>query len=190
MSGFVFGSPTTWSIHEKKLSFTGDDFRIEDDAGNTVARAKGKVFSIRDRTTFTDERTGAEIFTTYFKQFSMSDTVYIERAGQVLATIRGDVCGCPPTFRCYRGEADFSWGNESDAPVLYEAEAKCCRNRSRTFFDASGEECASTHERRCNDLFCGTDEYDVECEPGVDCAMIWAMTIAIDNIIEAKQNNN
>mmetsp|Transcript_12218 Transcript_12218/g.28477 ORF Transcript_12218/g.28477 Transcript_12218/m.28477 type:complete len:194 (-) Transcript_12218:206-787(-) len=188
---WVFPTETSWVIHEKRMSFTGDDFHIEDEQGNIVARADGSVMSMRDRKKFVDARTGEEIFTTRMMMMSMTPTAIIEREGQVLATIRSDHCGCPPTYRCYQGMADFSWGNETDAPVLYECEAAhCCRGRTRNFLNGNGDQVATSHEERCNDMCCGTDEYVVECDPGVHCAFIWAITIAIDDIIEAQQRNS
>ena len=70
----------------KKLIALGDDFWVEDEAGEKVFHVDGKVLRLRD--TFVIETPdGAELVKVHEKKLTPRKTYVIERQGQELATV-------------------------------------------------------------------------------------------------------
>jgi len=64
--------------------------------------------------------------------------------------------------------------------------------RSRIFYqgedDDDDSQVAESKEKRCNLLeFFGQDEYEVDVEPNVDCLLVFAILVALDEMEEDKQ---
>ncbi len=71
----------------KKLIALGDDFWVEDEAGERVFHVDGKVMRLRD--TFVIETPdGDELLKVQERKLKLRDTMVIERQGEELATVR------------------------------------------------------------------------------------------------------
>eukprot|EP00403_Amphidinium_massartii_P003494 CAMPEP_0178373752 /NCGR_PEP_ID=MMETSP0689_2-20121128/2024_1 /TAXON_ID=160604 /ORGANISM="Amphidinium massartii, Strain CS-259" /LENGTH=148 /DNA_ID=CAMNT_0019993703 /DNA_START=196 /DNA_END=642 /DNA_ORIENTATION=- len=148
---------------------------------------------MRDKRMFCDPQTDQEIFATRVRRLSFFNTVQVLVGETVIATIRPEVFGhVNPTVRCYHGDAQFT-GDQTSAPMLFEAVGDPCRPRDRDFSDANGDEIAASRNNMCWHFFpafCVANEYEVECEAGANCGLIWAAIIAIDDLIDAQKGNN
>ena len=71
----------------KKLIALGDDFWVEDEAGERVFHVDGKVMRLRD--TFVIETPGGdEVVRIQERKLTVRDTMVIERQGEELATVQ------------------------------------------------------------------------------------------------------
>ena len=71
----------------KKLIALGDDFWVEDEAGERVFHVDGKVMRLRD--TFVIETPdGEELLRVQERKLHLRDTMVIERRGEEVATVR------------------------------------------------------------------------------------------------------
>jgi len=70
-----------------KMFSIGDDYWIENDAGDKVYKVDGKKLRIR-KTWVLEDRSGAELYTVREKKLSIRDTMRIERDGDTVATVR------------------------------------------------------------------------------------------------------
>jgi uncharacterized protein YxjI len=71
----------------KKLIALGDDFSVEDEAGEKAFHVDGKVMRLRD--TFVIETPeGDELVKVQERKLTLRDTMVIERQGEELATVR------------------------------------------------------------------------------------------------------
>merc|ERR1711862_51300 len=89
---------------------------------------------------------------------------------------------CSDTLRVYQGEAQFSFSNDTDSPMLYTIHTeKCSVPPTRTFHegDDDGEEVAESRQRCCT-LFSCKDVYDITVQPGTDALLVFAACIAQD----------
>src|SRR5499433_996449 len=77
---------TKYRMREKLFSI-GDDFWIENEAGERAYKVNGKALRIRD-TLVLEDPAGAELFTVQEKKLHVRDTMDVERDGQTVATIK------------------------------------------------------------------------------------------------------
>src|SRR5262245_28421059 len=75
-----------YKMRQRLLSL-GEDYVIEDSAGDLAFNVDGKLFRIRETFVITD-RGGAEVATIRQKLLAIRETMNIERGGEVIATVR------------------------------------------------------------------------------------------------------
>src|SRR3954471_2964044 len=78
--------PNVYQMKQRMLSI-GDDYWIENGAGQRAFKVDGKAFRIR-KTLVIEDAVGQEVATLKEKLVSVRDVMTIERGGQVLATVK------------------------------------------------------------------------------------------------------
>lgn len=209
---WTFPEETKWVIHEKLMSWTGDDFTIMDEDGNAVIEVSNAHWAdgqssrkdvLKDNFTFVDSDSQEELFTIRKKMWQHVPSYKVEMGGKTVAllrkfktniisqsitansrtTVKSDLCKPAERMKAYQNE-------DENAPVLFTIEQapKCIGYSSRklTFFDGDTEDIvvAESAEQKCNFSLCGQDQYDVEIEPDVNCLMVFACLIIWDQLEE------
>ncbi|MCW2803326.1 MAG: hypothetical protein JWN06_1543 [Propionibacteriaceae bacterium] len=147
----------------QQLMSIGDDYWIEDGAGERAFRVDGKAARLRDTFVLLDA-TGEEVATIQERKLRVRDTMAIERAAGN-ATVRKALVGIRDRFKIeVDGGADMS----ATANVVdHEYEIEC-----------DGDKVAAVSKK----WFRIRDTYGVEVEPGQDDALVLAITVAIDSL--------
>ena len=153
-----------YQMRERMLSI-GDDFWIENDAGDRVFKVNGKALRIRQTLGFED-RDGNELLRIQERKLRVRDTMAIERDGEAVATVRKAIVG---PFRD-RFKAEFASGGE------YEIKGNIVDHEYE--FKRDGREVAKVSKR----WFRVRDSYGVEIEPGEDDVLVLAIAVAIDQM--------
>ena len=78
--------PNVYKMRQSLISI-GDDYWIENGAGQRAFKVDGKAFRIR-KTLVIEDTAGQEVATLKEKLVSVRDVMTIERGGQVLATVK------------------------------------------------------------------------------------------------------
>src|SRR5688572_4358467 len=71
----------------EKLASIGDDYWIENDAGERAFKVDGKALRFRD-TLVIESTSGVELLKIQEKKLNVRDTMKIERAGETVATVK------------------------------------------------------------------------------------------------------
>src|SRR5262249_31577392 len=77
---------TKYRMREKVFAI-GDDFWIENEAGERAFKVDGKALRIRD-TLVLEDVSGTELYTVQEKKLHIRDTMEIERGGRTAATVK------------------------------------------------------------------------------------------------------
>jgi uncharacterized protein YxjI len=155
---------TRYTMREKMFSI-GDDFWIENEAGEKAFKVNGKALRIRD--TFVLESPGGEeLFTIQEKKLSIRDKMEIERGGKTVATIKKALI----TPLRDRYSIDVENGPDLEAKGnIVDHEYKIERD---------GDKVAEISKR----WFRIRDTYGIEVAPGQDDALILACAVCIDQM--------
>jgi len=155
---------TKYRMREKVFSI-GDDFWIENEAGERAYKVNGKALRIRD-TLVLEDPAGAELFTVQEKKLHVRDTMDVERDGQTVATIKKALV----TPLRERFSVDVEGGDDMEAKGnIVDHEYKIERN---------GDRVAEVSKR----WFRVRDTYGIEIAPDQDEALILAVTVCIDQM--------
>ncbi len=149
----------------EKLFAIGDDFWIEDDAGERAFKVDGKALRIRD-TLVLEDASGTELFTVQEKKLRVRDTMEIERGGRTFATVKKALV-TPLRDR-------FSVAVDDGADM--EAKGNIVDHEYK--IERGGEKVAEVSKR----WFRVRDTYGIEITPGQDDALILAVTVCIDQM--------
>eukprot|EP01065_Artemidia_motanka_P026506 TRINITY_DN3153_c0_g1_i1.p1 TRINITY_DN3153_c0_g1~~TRINITY_DN3153_c0_g1_i1.p1 ORF type:complete len:193 (+),score=57.50 TRINITY_DN3153_c0_g1_i1:64-642(+) len=184
---WIFGQPTSWVLHEKVRSLSGDGFTVKDASGQPVMKADAKTFSIRDSFRLSCAQTGQELFTIKEEKMHRTKHYEVSLGSQVIATIRPNLVSMHGTVVVYQGEAKFNMMNKTDAPVLLTMKGGLIKDRNTKITNGQGQEVARSHEKRTNlgGVF-GQDEYEITVQAGADVCLIIASMIVLDEIQEDK----
>jgi uncharacterized protein YxjI len=71
----------------EKVFALGDDYWVENDAGDRTFKVDGKVLRLRN-TFVLEDPSGAELYKVQKKLLKIRDTMGIERGGQTVATVK------------------------------------------------------------------------------------------------------
>jgi uncharacterized protein YxjI len=159
------GAPANCFQMREKLVSIGDDFWIENGAGQRAYKVDGKALRVRDTLTIRDAQ-GTEVAKIQERMINIRDTMKIERPGKPEATVKKDLIS--PLRERYVleagdvGEIDIQ-GNIVDHEYTFEQH---------------GQKVAETSKR----WFRVRDTYGVEIAPGQDEALILAATVVIDQM--------
>jgi uncharacterized protein YxjI len=149
-----------YQLREKLLSI-GDDYWIENEAGQRAFKVDGKAVRLRD-TFVLEDASGREVAKIQERVLRVRDTMKIERAAGD-ATVRKALIGIRDRFKIeVDGGADLNaHGNILDHEYTIECD---------------GDEVASVSKK----WFRLRDTYGVEIQPGQDDALILAITVCVD----------
>jgi uncharacterized protein YxjI len=80
-------SGTKYRMREKMFAI-GDDFWIENEAGERAFKVNGKALRIRDTLVLEDATSGAELYKIQEKKLTIRDKMEIERGGATVASVK------------------------------------------------------------------------------------------------------
>jgi uncharacterized protein YxjI len=149
-------------LMRERLLAIGDDFWIEDAAGERAYKVDGKA--IRFRQTFVLEDTsGRELARIREKKLSVRDKIVIERDGDTAATVHKALVGIRDRFAIdVENGADLkAHGNVVDHEYEIERDGDTIATVSKKWFRVR-------------------ESYGVDVAAGEDTALILAITVAID----------
>jgi uncharacterized protein YxjI len=155
---------TKYRMHEKMFSI-GDDYWIENDAGERVFKVNGKALRIRD-TFIIEDPAGTELFKVQEKKLHIRDTMDIEVDGRTVARVKKALI----TPLRERFSIDVEGGEDMEAKGnIVDHEYKIERD---------GKKIAEVSKR----WFRIRDTYGIEIAPEQDEALILAVTVCIDQM--------
>jgi uncharacterized protein YxjI len=157
-----------YQIREKMFAI-GDDFWIEDDAGERVIKVDGKALRVRETFGFEDTD-GNELLRLQERKLHLHDTMVVERDGEKVATIRKALIH---PFRD-RFEVELADGGE------YKIHGHMYT------FERGGSDVASVSKRWLR----VRDTYGVEVAEGEDDVLVLAAAIAIERMSHDDRNDD
>jgi uncharacterized protein YxjI len=156
--------PNVYQMRQQMFSI-GDDFWIENGAGQRVFRVDGKALRIR-KTLVLENPGGQELYTIKEKLVTVRDVMTIERGDTTVATVKKALIS--PLRERY--DVDFerggSWKVQGNI-VDHEYE-----------IEADGVKVAKVGKK----WFRVRDTYGVEVAPGQDDAFVLAVTVVVDSM--------
>ena len=155
---------TKYRMREKVFAL-GDDYWVENDAGERAFKVDGKVLRLRNTFVLQDP-SGAELYKVQKKLLKIRDTMGIERGGQTVATVKKAV------FTPFRER--FSIAVEGGEDM--EAKGNMVDHEYK--IERGGNTVAEVSKR----WFRVRDTYGIEVAPGQDDALIIALTVCIDQM--------
>jgi uncharacterized protein YxjI len=155
---------TTYRMREKVFAL-GDDYWVENDAGERAFKVDGKVLRLRN-TFVLEDPSGAELYKVQKKLLKVRDTMGIERGGQTVATVKKAL------FTPFRER--FSIAVEGGEDM--EAKGNIVDHEYKV--ERGGNTVAEVSKR----WFRVRDTYGIEVAPGQDAALIIALTVCIDQM--------
>ena len=155
---------TKYRMREKIFAI-GDDYWVEDDAGDRAFKVDGKVLRLRD-TLLLKDPSGAELYKVQKKLLHIRNTMQIERGGDTVATVKKALI---TPFR-----ERFSIAVEGGEDL--EAKGNIVDHEYK--IERGGEKVAEVSKR----WFRVRDTYGIEVAPSQDDALMIAVTACIDQM--------
>jgi uncharacterized protein YxjI len=150
---------------QEKLVAIGDDFWIENEAGDRAFKVNGKALRVRDTLVLETPR-GEELLTIQTKMLHIRDTMDIERGGRKVATVKKALVS-PLRDRF---SVDVDGGDDMEAKGnIVDHEYK---------IERKGDQVAEVSRR----WFRVRDSYGIEMAPGQDDALLLAVVVCIDQM--------
>jgi uncharacterized protein YxjI len=150
---------------QEKLFAIGDDFWIENEAGERVFKVNGKVLRVRD-TLVLESPSGEDLYSIQKKMLHIRGTMEIERGGRKIATVKKALV----TPLRDRFSIDVEDGDDMEAKGnIVDHEYK---------IERGGDEIAEVSRR----WFRVRDTYGIEIDPAQDAALILATVVCIDQM--------
>lgn len=150
---------------QEKLFAIGDDFWIENDAGEREFKVNGKALRVRD-TLILESPRGEELYSIQEKMLHVRDTMDIERGGKKVATVKKALI----TPLRDRFSIDVEDGDDMEAKGnIVDHEYK---------IERGGERVAEVSKR----WFRIRDTYGIEIAPSQEEALLLAVTVCIDQM--------
>jgi uncharacterized protein YxjI len=148
---------------KQKLLSLGDDFRVQDEAGQDVYFVDGRLFSIRDRLSFQD-LAGNELADITQRLLAWGRTYEISRNGELVAVVRKQLFA----LIHHRFTVDVPGPDDLEATGNFTDHEYSFRR---------GDKVVATVSKR---WFTLTDSYGVEIEEGEDAVLILACAVVVD----------
>ena len=150
----------TFRMREKMMAI-GDDYWIEDDAGNKVFKVDGKAARMRE-TFILEDANGNEVSKIQEKKLSVRDKMTIER-GDTRATVHKRLLGIRDHYviEVDGGEGYKAHGNVLDHEYEIERDGDTVATVSKKWFRVR-------------------DTYGVQLAKGQDVPLILAITVCVD----------
>jgi uncharacterized protein YxjI len=155
---------TKYRMREEMFSI-GDDFWIENEAGERAFKVDGKALRLRD-TLILQDPSGSELFKVQEKALRVRDTMQIERDGDTVATVKkalAHVVRDRFSVAIDGGEDLEAKGNIVDHEYTVERDGDHVAEVSKRWFRVR-------------------DTYGIEIAPGEDDALILAVVVCIDQM--------
>jgi uncharacterized protein YxjI len=149
----------------EKLFAIGDDFWVENDAGERAFKVDGKAMRIR-QTLVLEDASGTELFKVQEKKLHIRDTLAIERGDQTVATVKKALI--TPLRERFSIEVDGAEDMEAKGNIV-DHEYK---------IERGGDKAAEVSKR----WFRVRDTYGIAIAPGQEEALILAVTVCIDQM--------
>jgi uncharacterized protein YxjI len=152
-------------MREKLLSI-GDDFWIEDEAGNRAYRVDGKAARLRETILLKDAE-GREVAKIQERKLSIRDKMAIERDGETIATVHKALVGIRDRFAIdvEGGDGLKAHGNIVDHEYEIEREGETIARVSKKWFRVR-------------------DSYGVELRAGEDEGVLLAAVVALEALTD------
>jgi uncharacterized protein YxjI len=152
-------------MREKLLSI-GDDFWIEDEAGNRAYRVDGKAARLRETILLKDAE-GREVAKIQERKLSIRDKMAIERDGETIATVHKALVGIRDRFAIdVEGGDDLkAHGNIVDHEYEIERDGETIARVSKKWFRVR-------------------DSYGVELRAGEDEGVLLAAVVALEALTD------
>jgi len=148
---------------KQRLMAIGEDFDIENEAGERVYHVDAKVMTVRDTLVITDSQ-GNQVATIKEKLVSVKDTMQIYREGEVIASVRKKLFS--PFKERFNIDVTGSDDLEAEGNIIdHEYEIK------------RGRDTIATVSKK---MFSVRDSYGIEIVPGEDDVLILASAVVID----------
>ncbi len=155
----------THYLMREKLFSLGDDFWIENEAGEPAFKVNGKALRLRE-TLVLESPSGEELYKIQEKKLRVRDTMEIERGGRTVATVKKALVS-PLRDRFSIAVAD---GDDLEAKGnIVDHEFK---------IERGGDRVAEVSKR----WFRVRDSYGIEIAPGQDDALILIVAVCIDQM--------
>jgi len=158
---------------QRKLFAIGEDFWIENEAGEAVFKVDGKALSLRHKFLIEDQG-GAELLTVESRLVALQPTMTIERQGRLYATVTKAL------FTLFHQHFTI----QVDGGPTYEAQGDIT-NHEYEVLD-NGAQVAQISRQ----WFSIRDAYGVAVAPELDQALILAAAVCIDEISERQREHN
>ena len=155
---------TKYQMREKMFAI-GDDFWIENEAGERAFKVNGKALRIRD-TLVLEDPSGAELMTIQEKKVRVRDTMEIEQDGHTVATVKKALVS--PLRDRFAIEVEGGGDMEAKGNIVNH-EYK---------IERGGDEVAEVSKR----WFRVRDTYGTQIAPDQNDALILAVTVCIDQM--------
>jgi uncharacterized protein YxjI len=149
----------------EKLFAIGEDFWIENEAGDKAFKVDGKALRMRD-TLILKDPSGRELFKVQEKALSVRDTMKIERDGDTAATVKKALVHVVRdrfSIEVEGGEDLEAQGNIVDHEYKIERDGNHVAEVSKRWFRVS-------------------ETYGIEIAPGENDALILAVVVCIDQM--------
>ena len=149
----------------EKIFAIGDDFWIENEAGEKVFKVDGKALRLRDTLILQDASEG-DLFKIQNKALHVRDTMKIERDGDTVATVKKALVHVVHdrfTVEVEGGEDLEAKGNIVDHEYKIERDGDRVAEISKRWFRVR-------------------ETYGIEVAPGQDDALILAIVVCIDQM--------
>ena len=155
---------TKYRMREKMFAI-GDDFWIENEAGERAFKVDGQALRIRD-TFVLEDASGAELYKIQEKKLAIRDKMEIERGEATVATVKKALI----TPLRDRFSIEVAEGEDMEAKGnIVDHEYK---------IERSGDKVAEVSKR----WFRIRDTYGIEIAPGQDDALVLAVTVCLDQM--------
>ena len=149
----------------EKLFAIGDDFWVEDEAGERAFKVDGKALRIR-KTLVLEDPSGAELYKIQEKKLHIRDTMDVERGGETVARVKKALI----TPLRERFSIEVEGGDDMEAKGnIVDHEYKIERD---------GDRVAEISKR----WFRIRDTYGIAIAPGEDDALILSAAVCIDEM--------
>ena len=155
---------TKYQMREKLFAI-GDDFWIENEAGERAFKVNGKALRVRD-TLVLEDPSGAELLTIQEKKVRVRDTMEIEHDGHTVATVKKAIVS--PLRDRFAIEVEGGEDMEAKGNIV-DHEYK---------IERGGDEVAEVSKR----WFRIRDTYGTQIASEQDDALILAVTVCIDQM--------
>ena len=156
--------PSHYQMREKMFSI-GDDYWIENGAGQRVVKVDGKALRVRD-TLVLEDTSGNELYKVQEKKVRVRDTMEVERDGDTVATIKKALVS-PLRDRFsieVHGGGDLeAKGNIVDHEYTIERDGDHVAEVSKRWFRVR-------------------DTYGIEIGDGQDVGLLLAITVCLDRM--------
>ncbi|OUM62297.1 hypothetical protein PIROE2DRAFT_44444 [Piromyces sp. E2] len=177
---FVFNQPITLLLDEKR-SFSGDDFSIKDSNGVSYFKCKGKTFSFRDKKI---------IYDLYDKPiFNIQENAFIGHGQKIYAGKSTDkiIGSVSRKSMLKKNKYELSYTNiaTGQSEIL---DLKCdfmgcsCGIFCGKEKDGAPMICSISKTKKLLSFVSDRDHYAIRIAPGVDAALMVALTIIFDEL--------